>query len=96
MLYHCPNFSHQYQSYPVYSSFNFVEKIVFSGKVIIYNRFGMKQDRTIMLTNLFLSNIKKKGTVINSPKIYLLKFDLYRNSCRVLEEDPCQQNQGCH
>ena len=53
----------------------FVEKIVFSGKVIKYNRFGMKQDRTIMLTNLFLSNIKKKGTVINSPKIYLLKFD---------------------
>jgi hypothetical protein len=36
------------------------EKIVFSGKVIKYNRFGMKQDRTIMLTNLFLSNIKKK------------------------------------
>jgi hypothetical protein len=35
----------------------FVEKIVFSGKVIKYNRFGMKQDRTILLTNLFLSNI---------------------------------------
>jgi hypothetical protein len=41
----------------------FVEKIVFSGKVIKYNRFGMKQDRTILLTNLFLSNIKKKGKV---------------------------------
>jgi hypothetical protein len=43
----------------------FVEKIVFSGKVIKYNRFGMKQDRTILLTNLFLSNIKKKGNVNN-------------------------------
>ena len=41
----------------------FVEKIVFSGKVIKYNRFGMKQDRTILLTNLVLSNIKKKGIV---------------------------------
>ena len=44
----------------IYLTF-FVEKIVFSGKVIKYNRFGMKQDRTILLTNLFLSNIKKKG-----------------------------------
>ena len=42
----------------------FVEKIVFSGKVIKYNRFGMKQDRTILLTNLFLSNIKRTGMVV--------------------------------
>ena len=41
-----------------------LEKIVFSGKVIKYNRFGMKQDRTILLTNLFLSNIKKKGKLL--------------------------------
>ena len=39
----------------------YLERIVFTGKVIKYNRFGMKQDRTILLTNLFLSNIKKKG-----------------------------------
>lgn len=38
-----------------------IERIVFSGKVIKYNRFGMKQDRTILLTNLNLYNIKKKG-----------------------------------
>jgi hypothetical protein len=37
-----------------------LEKIIFTGKVIKYNRFGMKQDRTILLTNLYLSNIKKK------------------------------------
>lgn len=36
---------------------------MFSGKVIKYNRFGMKQDRTILLTNLNLYNIKKKGKV---------------------------------
>ncbi len=41
--------------------FFYLERIVFTGKVIKYNRFGMKQDRTILLTNLFLSNIKKKG-----------------------------------
>lgn len=40
---------------------NFIERIVFSGKVIKYNRFGMKQDRTILLTNLNLYNIKKKS-----------------------------------
>jgi hypothetical protein len=28
--------------------------------VIKYNRFGMKQERIILLTNLYLSNIKKK------------------------------------
>ena len=37
-----------------------LERIVFSGKVIKYNRFGMKQERVILLTNLYLSNIKKK------------------------------------
>lgn len=37
-----------------------IERIVFTGKVIKYNRFGMKQERTILLTNLYLSNIKKK------------------------------------
>lgn len=37
-----------------------IEKIVFTGKVIKYNRFGMKQERIILLTNLYLSNIKKK------------------------------------
>lgn len=33
---------------------------MFSGRVIKYNRFGMKQERLILLTNLYLSNIKKK------------------------------------
>jgi len=36
------------------------EKVVFSSKVIKYNRFGMKQERIVLLTNLHLSNIKKK------------------------------------
>ncbi len=71
----------------------FVEKIVFSGKVIKYNRFGMKQDRTILLTNLFLSNIKKKGKVNwLSLFISLLIWLMFRNSYRVLEEDPSEQN----
>ena len=43
-----------------------LERIVFSGKVIKYNRFGMKQDRTILLTNLNLYNIKKKGNELIS------------------------------
>ena len=45
---------------PTYSLM-LIERIVFSGKVIKYNRFGMKQDRTILLTNLNLYNIKKKS-----------------------------------
>jgi hypothetical protein len=45
--------------------FRVIERIVFSGKVIKYNRFGMKQDRTILLTNLNLYNIKKKSNHLN-------------------------------
>lgn len=47
-------------------SLMFIERIVFSGKVIKYNRFGMKQDRTILLTNLNLYNIKKKSKDSNN------------------------------
>ena len=43
-----------------------IERIVFSGKVIKYNRFGMKQDRTILLTNLNLYNIKKKSKKLDN------------------------------
>ena len=35
------------------------EKVVFSCIVIKYNRWGMKQDRTFLLTNQYLYNIKK-------------------------------------
>lgn len=35
------------------------EKVVFSCIVIKYNRWGMKQDRTFLLTNMYLYNIKK-------------------------------------
>jgi hypothetical protein len=45
----------------ILTTITYIERIVFSGKVIKYNRFGMKQDRTILLTNLNLYNIKKKG-----------------------------------
>jgi hypothetical protein len=55
-----------------------LERIVFSGKVIKYNRFGMKQDRTILLTNLNLYNIKKKSKKFFSQVIYsILKEDTY-------------------
>ena len=37
-----------------------VEKIIFSCKVIKFNRFGMKQERNLLLTNVYLSNLKKK------------------------------------
>lgn len=37
-----------------------LERIIFSCKVIKYNRFGMKQERHLLLTNLFLCNLKKK------------------------------------
>ncbi|CDW73477.1 UNKNOWN [Stylonychia lemnae] len=36
------------------------EKIIFSTGVIKYNRFGMKQERNLLLTNVYLSNLKKK------------------------------------
>ena len=48
----------------ILTTITYIERIVFSGKVIKYNRFGMKQDRTILLTNLNLYNIKKKGKLI--------------------------------
>lgn len=35
------------------------EKVVFSCIVIKYNRWGMKQDRTFLLTDQYLYNIKK-------------------------------------
>lgn len=38
-----------------------IEKIIFSCKVTKYNRFGMKQERNLLLTNIYLSNLKKKG-----------------------------------
>lgn len=38
-----------------------VEKIIFSCRVIKYNRFGMKQERHLLLTTLYLSNLKKKS-----------------------------------
>ena len=37
-----------------------IEKIIFSCKVIKFNRFGMKQERNLLLTNVYLSNLKKK------------------------------------
>jgi len=36
------------------------EEVVFSCLVIKINRFGMRQDRTLLLTNKFLYNIKKE------------------------------------
>ena len=38
-----------------------VEKIVYTCKVIKYNRFGMKQERNLLLTNLYLCNLKKNS-----------------------------------
>jgi hypothetical protein len=35
------------------------EKVVFSCVVVKYNRWGMKQDRTFLVTNRKLYNIKK-------------------------------------
>ena len=35
-----------------------LETVVFSCKVIKYNRFGMKQERNLLLTSLYLSNLK--------------------------------------
>ncbi len=37
------------------------ERVVFSCKVIKFNRFGMQQERTLLLTNLYLCNLKKKN-----------------------------------
>lgn len=37
------------------------EKVVFSCVVIKINRFGMKQERTLLLTTLNLYNIKKES-----------------------------------
>lgn len=61
---------------------NFIERIVFSGKVIKYNRFGMKQDRTILLTNLNLYNIKKKSNEFENHQYSILKKDTYSKAQR--------------
>jgi len=36
------------------------ESLVYSTKVLKFNRFGMKQERNLLLTTNQLSNIKKK------------------------------------
>lgn len=60
------------------TNINNVEYLVFSGKVIKYNRFGMKQERVIMLTNLYLSNIKKKCRYFVSRALqYIASFAAY-------------------
>ena len=64
-----------------------IERIVFSGKVIKYNRFGMKQDRTILLTNLNLYNIKKKG------KLNAWLADMHFS---FPEKDTYPEAEGCH
>ena len=35
------------------------EKVIFSCIVVKYNRFAMKQERSLLLTNMNLYNIKK-------------------------------------
>ena len=35
------------------------EKVIFSCQVVKFNRFGMNQERTLLLTNQNLYNIKK-------------------------------------
>lgn len=44
---------------PIVTS-TFIESLVYSTKVIKYNRFGMKQERNLLLTTHRLANIKKK------------------------------------
>jgi hypothetical protein len=36
------------------------ESLVYSTKVLKFNRFGMKQERNLILTTHLLANIKKK------------------------------------
>ena len=36
------------------------EQIVFSTKVLKYNRFGMRQERNLLLTTHQLCNVKKR------------------------------------
>jgi hypothetical protein len=59
----------------------FIEKIVFTCKVIKYNRFGMKQERNLMLTNMYLSNLKKKSKCLSDYKIQVIPLVLMTFAC---------------
>jgi hypothetical protein len=45
---------------PPYNTFLVSEQIVFSTKVLKYNRFGMRQERNLLLTTHYLCNVKKR------------------------------------
>ena len=49
------------------------EKILFTDKIIKINRYGMSQERNILITNWGIYNLKKKCkkyNIINLKKIY--------------------------
>ena len=53
------------------------EELLLSDKVIKINRYGLSQERNILVTNLNIYNLKKK-----SNKIYLYNFLNIKYSCK--------------
>lgn len=51
------------------------EELLFSDKIIKVNRYGLSQERNILITNRAIYNLKKKSNLLYINKIYFIIFN---------------------